>query len=171
MDFGGEATIKINPNLDGISHINIYSQGKTELGRMLTNFAKFPIHTSDGDFMSVEGYWYWLSIEDCPEKEKLRGLCGFTAKKYGKSVLEYKASHWDDDFERKILKAIWWKFKRNTHLLIPQYYDLPFKHYYNFGGCIRDVAGNYPWMMEGIEKMRKYLVEKGDVNRLRLNMV
>lgn len=38
----------INPEEDGITHINIYSKGKTDLGRMLSNFAKFPIETVDG---------------------------------------------------------------------------------------------------------------------------
>jgi len=32
----------INPEEDGITHINIYSKGKTDLGRMLSNFAKLP---------------------------------------------------------------------------------------------------------------------------------
>ena len=50
----------INPKQDGISHVNIYSQGKTELGRMLSNFYHYQVITKDGNFTSVEGYWYWL---------------------------------------------------------------------------------------------------------------
>ena len=55
---------EIIPTEDGITHINIYSKGQTELGKMLSNFAKFPIQTVDGNFMSVEGYWYFLSIDE-----------------------------------------------------------------------------------------------------------
>lgn len=149
----------VDPTQDGISHINIYSHGKTELGKMLSNFYKYPITTKDGQFMSVEGYWYWMSIEDCKEKERLRTLYGFAAKKYGKEVLTYRSTRFDDNFERNILKAIWYKFKRNTHLLIPQYFTLPFEHYYDFSGCIRDVKARYPWMMDGIDKMRRYIIE------------
>lgn len=148
----------IDPKLDGITHINIYSRGQTDLGRMLSNFYKFPVHTDDGNFMSVEGYWYWLSIEDCKEKERLRDLYGFAAKKYGKEIMTYKQSRFDDDFERKILTAIWRKFKQNTHLLLPEYSTLPFEHYYNFNGCIRDVKLRYSWMIDGIDKMRTHLL-------------
>lgn len=34
----------INPLEDGITHINVYSKGATELGRLLTNFAHTPLH-------------------------------------------------------------------------------------------------------------------------------
>jgi len=151
--------VYIDPNKDGITHINIYSQGKTELGQMLSNFYKFPINTKDGNFMSVEGYWYWMGIEDCPEKERLRSVYGFNAKKLGKEILQFKSKRVDDNFENKILNDIWYKFKSNTHLLKKEYWELPLEHYYNFGGCIRDVKKNYLWMIEGIEKMRKHLVD------------
>lgn len=45
---------------DGVDHINIYSKGKTSLGRFLSNFAQADIETEDGNFASIEGYWYWL---------------------------------------------------------------------------------------------------------------
>lgn len=148
----------INPNNDGIDHINIYSKGKTELGRMLTNFSKFPIQTKAGSFMSVEGYWYWLNIEPCEEREQLRKCYGFWAKKTGKEILQTKQRVLDDEFEHKILLAIWYKFRRNAHLILPEYRELPFYHYYNYGGKVIDVTGKYPWMIEGITKMRDYLI-------------
>jgi predicted NAD-dependent protein-ADP-ribosyltransferase YbiA (DUF1768 family) len=148
----------VNPYDDGISHINIYSQGKTNLGKMLSNFYKYPIKTRDGSFMSVEAYWYWMSIEDCKEKEILRELYGFNAKKMGKDILNTKQSRFDVDFEHKILKAIWYKFKRNSHLLTPENSQLPFEHYYNFGGKVVGVKNKYVWMIQGIEKMRESLI-------------
>ena len=33
----------IDPSKDGIDHINIYSKGKTELGKYLSNFTYAPI--------------------------------------------------------------------------------------------------------------------------------
>ena len=148
----------INPEEDGITHINIYSKGKTDLGRMLSNFAKFPIETVDGKFMSVEGYWYWLSIEACKEREQLRNCYGFWAKKTGEEILKAKSKAFDSDFESKILQAIWYKFKRQSELILPQYRDLPFEHYYNYGGKIVDVKGKYQWMIDGISKMREELI-------------
>jgi len=41
---------------DGVTHINIYSKGKTSLDRALSNFAHTPIETVDGKFASIEGY-------------------------------------------------------------------------------------------------------------------
>ena len=52
------------PNEDGITHINICSKGKTELGRLLSNFAHTPFWLQGaGRFESVEGYWFWLGTE------------------------------------------------------------------------------------------------------------
>lgn len=48
---------------DGIDHINVYSKGKTALGRFLSNFAQVDLETKNGNFSSVEAYWYWLT---CP---------------------------------------------------------------------------------------------------------
>ena len=162
--------MSINPKEDGIAHINVYSKGQTELGRMLTNFAKYPIVTEDGKFMSVEGYWYWMSIAETePRREELRKAYGFWAKKLGKEILAEtnngENSRWDDDFERKILKAIWYKFRRNANMLKEEYRHLPFEHYYNFGGKVVDVKDDYPWMIEGISKMRDALFEKLDGNK------
>ena len=55
----------LTPQNDGITHINVYSKGKTTLGRWLTNFAHTPIDTIDGHFESIEGYWYWLGRFMC----------------------------------------------------------------------------------------------------------
>lgn len=147
---------------DGITHINIYSKGKTDLGKMLSNFYNFPIHTDDGDFLSVEGYWYWLSIDDSVrEKEELRCLYGFNAKSRGKEILKEtndgKSSRFEPDFENKILKAIWYKFRRNANLLTPEYRRLPIVHYYCYGGKVVDVTSKYQWLIDGITKMRDYL--------------
>ena len=148
----------INPENDGIDHINIYSKGKTKLGRMLTNFSKFPINTKDGTFMSVEGYWYWMSIEPCVEREQLRKCYGFWAKKIGKEILKTRQPAFDNNFEHKILLAIWYKFRRNANLILPEYKELPFYHYYNYGGKVVDVTNKYQWMIDGITKMRDSLV-------------
>lgn len=51
-----------NPDEDGVTHINIYSKGKTELGRWLTNFSYSPFnHPEYGKFLSMEGFWCWVS--------------------------------------------------------------------------------------------------------------
>jgi hypothetical protein len=153
----------IIPDEDGITHINIYSKGATPLGKMLSNFYKFPILTPDGDFLSVEGYWYWLSIpENNPRREEMRAVYGFNAKKLGKEILKdtpKEEQRFDDNFEEKILLAIWRKFRRNAHLITEDLKYLPMEHYYNYGGKVVDCGDKYPWMLEGITKMRDILVQ------------
>ncbi|ALS22150.1 hypothetical protein [Paenibacillus naphthalenovorans] len=126
---------------------------------MLSNFYRFDIATKDGNFSSVEGYWYWLGIEDCKEKEVLRNLSGYSAKKTGTELKKkYKERH-DEEFQNKILKAIWYKVKRNVGMFDSKIAVLPLEHYYNFGGKVVDVKGKYIWMFEGIEKMRDYVLK------------
>lgn len=64
--------LDINPTLDGVNHINIYSHGKTEAGRMASNFYSDgqPFITPDGGFFSLEGYYHWLRIRDWLLSEK-----------------------------------------------------------------------------------------------------
>ena len=136
---------------DGVDHINIYSKGKTKLGKFLTNFEKYNISIpDDGDFESIEGYWYWLTRQD----DQLRNLYGFQAKKVGKSLPKVK-EYTDKDFKTKIRHACWIK------LITSQYVDefrnskLPFKHYYVYGDKI--VEAGYEWIVDMWTKYRKYL--------------
>ncbi len=140
---------------DGITHINVYSKGQTELGRFLSNFAHTPIETVDGHFESIEGYWYWLGTDN-PEKDKLRTLFGSEAKFVGR---ELRGLDWQEsaDFKDKILNAI--KIKINQYPRLQNKLKenkLPLTHYYASKGKIINVpqAG---WILEGIEKIKEIL--------------
>lgn len=113
--------------------------------------------------MSVEAYWFWLGISDeCPAKDELRELSGYDAKKCGTQLrLYYPIENPIEDFEDRIIRAIWYKVKRHVDLFLPEYKDLPLKHYYVYsGGTVRDVYGKYWWMMEAEEKMKKYIYKE-----------
>lgn len=158
----------IEPKQDGVTHINVYSKARTPFGKMLSNFEHCSIDTPDGKFASVEGYWSWMSVVDCPEREQLRRLYGFQAKKIGKELVESKGRRFDDDFEHKILVAIEDKFRKNIKLMKPEYETLPILHYYTYGNddkyVVVDVTAKYQWMINGIEEIRRKLVSehKGD---------
>lgn len=139
----------INPDLDGIYHINVYSKGKTWLGRNLSNFSYSPIETEDGKFNSVEGYWYWLSSRD----EALRSLWGFDAKKRGREV---GGKDWldDNEFKLKIKKAIDNKLRSNNVLLKTlQECNLPLTHYYVYSNRVVLIPKSR-WIIEFIEKYK-----------------
>ena len=141
--------MKINPEEDGITHINIYSKGKTELGRFLSNFQLFPFLTPDGLFNSIEGYWYWL-LCDHPEKDRLKKTSGYAAKLLGRQL---KAQDWNDseEFKTKIKIAI--LIKVNYKLKDFFSSTLPFTHYYDYGGkVVKPKEGQ--WIIDYFNELR-----------------
>ena len=143
-----------DPALDGVDHINIYSQAKTGLGKFLSNFTYSPFeHPEDGSFLSIEGYWYWLGCKN----EELRHLYGFMAKKVGRE--NGSPDYMDDtEFKRKIKTAILIKIKNSNFLNIFIESSLPFAHYYNYKGKVV-VPKEGLWVIEYIENLRSFLGE------------
>ena len=142
-------TININPIDDGVTHINVYSKGKTEIGRFLSNFAYAPALTPDGHFCSIEGYWYWLSCKD----DRLRELNGWEAKKLGR---ELGASDWLEEleFKNKIKEAIKLKLKTYPSRLEQlKKINIPLAHYYVYGNKVVNVP-NSKWIIDFIEELK-----------------
>lgn len=138
----------MNPKTDGVNHINIYSAGKTELGKFLSNFAYSPITTDDGHFDSVEGYWYWLSNR----QEMMRATHGYSAKKAGKAYPKV-VQLTEEEFQRKITTACWVKIHSNPHMLdLFRNSTLLFAHYYVFNGVPKDAG--YKWVIDMWELFR-----------------
>lgn len=135
---------------DGITHINIYSKGKTSVGRFMSNFTKSHVQTEDGSFASVEGYWYWLGCKN----DRLRTAYGYGAKKLGR---ELGAPDWldGDEFRRKILVAIKSKIKMLTNSDLQQLLLLPLTHYYIHNGRVIDMGPRCQWILDGIISMAK----------------
>jgi predicted NAD-dependent protein-ADP-ribosyltransferase YbiA (DUF1768 family) len=144
--------MNIKPEEDGITHINCYSKGKTELGRFLSNFAYSPFECSDGKFNSIEGYWYWLGSNHS-NKDILRTLSGWQAKEVGRSL---RAEDWPklSDFQDKIFDAVRAKFNANIpmrKLLVAS--TLPLIHYYLYGTKVHQDSRS-DWLWKRIENKR-----------------
>lgn len=138
--------MNINPKEDGITHINIYSKGKTKIGRFLSNFSNFDFVCEDGEFSSIEGYWYWLSTKD----DRLRKLSGWQAKQLGR---ELRGDDWNesDEFKRKILFAI--KIKLDSCVNELSKINIPIKHYYVYGRGDNEIVvepKNGVWILDFI---------------------
>jgi hypothetical protein len=118
-----------HPSNDGITHINLYSKGKTKLGQLLSNFAHTPfISPLYGQFASLEGFWYWLATGQCIDR--LRTLYGYAAKKEGQAYLRVNCL----EFETIICHATEWKLYCHPEIVeAMQKTNLPFVHYYVFG--------------------------------------
>jgi hypothetical protein len=138
---------------DGVDHINIYSNGVTELGRFLSNFAFAPIQTADGPFNSIEGYWYWIGCKH-PNRDRLRKAFGSNAKFLGRQL---GAPDWieDEAFKQKIKAAIEIKLQANPKFLAElRSCALPLEHYYVVGGKRFEVP-KAKWVVEFLESFRE----------------
>lgn len=148
--------IILNPSQEGITHINIYSKSSLWLGRELSNFSKYKIVTEDGEFSSIEGYWFWLGTGD----EKLRNMYGYEAKKYGSSLVRTITIESEEVFQNKIKSAIKYKLTKNLKLRRSLMRSkLPLTHYYYYGtvNSAKVVDAGYKWIIEYIEEIRKEL--------------
>lgn len=144
----------IDPKLDGIEHVNIYSKGKTDLGRFLTNFAHTPIFMPEGKFASIEAYWYWLSIPDyAPERQTLATLYGYQAKSEGRNLRKKYPFVKVPDFEERIRLAV--RTKLQTY---PEYWqssphvNLPLEHYYVYHGKIYNMSRTFGWLTKTVRE-------------------
>jgi len=145
---------------DGVTHINIYSKAKTNLGKFLSNFAYTPIEIPNhGNFKSIEGYWYWLITRD----NRLKELHGYKAKQLGRELTVFDLfstkrflEENSEEFKNCIKEAITIKldtfpgFKKEL-----QVSTLPFCHYYEYSG--KRVDAGYEWIVEFIEEIRNNL--------------
>lgn len=136
---------------DGVDHINIYSKGKTELGRLLTNMSDVPVTIPGiGQFRCMEAYWVYLST-GCMYPEVIR-MSGFEAKKFGKD----KNKEYTSLFQDKIQEALWLRFEQNKELK-KQFIDssLPLKHYYCYADDDRTVTfPAFDWLTNHLELLR-----------------
>lgn len=112
-----------NPETDGVDHINVYSKGKTELGRLLSNFAHTPFKFNGKKFESVEGFWYWWITE----KDELKDLWGIKAKTTGRKYAPIRLEPRKDQ-----LKLVYYAKLRDNPELAEMLIDseLPLTHYY-----------------------------------------
>lgn len=152
--------INPDPKEDGVSHINIYSKGATQIGRMLSNFYRASFqYDSYGKFESVEGFWYYY-FTGC-KHEHLRELYGIAAKKAGQALRDDRVDIGGiSDTDREvILEAI--RCKLRQHKQIRETLgksELPFEHYYWWGEPPIVVnLPQYKWIVDEFERLRKIL--------------
>jgi len=132
---------------DGVTHINVYSKAKTEIGRWLSNFAYSPFNIDGHTFLGVEGYWYYLTTGDI----SLKNHYGYKAKEEGRK--REKTAEIDED---KIRQALDIKLKTYPDKMREfAETSLPLTHYYEYGG--KRVDAEYFWIIEHLELRRKQL--------------
>lgn len=140
--------------IDGVDHINVYSKGKTAIGRWLSNFTFAPFeHPRHGKFFSVEGFWYWRLAESSQDRERLRCLSGWAAKRAGRELVRIEDVD-SIEFKGDIVAALVAKLHtypaRKADFLAT---TLPLAHYYEYpSGRIQGAA---MWVIEEWERIRR----------------
>ena len=146
---------------DGVTHINIDSYAKTELGRMLVH--KFPAkfeHPTFGRFKSVEGFWGF--IRDGARDDQWRYLSGMPAKRETRNL----GPRYITNFHQIIMEANFYKVDQNEAIkALMLASSLPFDHYYIFRSdeMADDNPGLptrpqiAPWLIRGFEEIRQLL--------------
>lgn len=145
---------------DGVTHVNIYSKGKTSLGQALSNFACIGFtHPKHGVFLSLEGFWYY--IKTGYKHEHLRNVWGFSAKVAGKKLEVVPME--PTEFQDEIRQAITLKIEQHPDLLDALLHNkLPLAHYYVMGEGNKQFKieqSNQQWQIDHLYK----LVEKWSV--------
>ena len=139
---------------DGVTHINVYSQAKTILGRSLSNFAHTPFTTKDGTFQSVESWWYWFKTKN----DVYKNLVGFKAKQfYRANNSEANLSNPSIEELREIYLAKLEQHPEIKEMLLAN--NLPFAHYYVMSGK-KINANEYLWTVQLWQDIKNSFINK-----------
>lgn len=144
----------IDPFNDGLDHINIYSRSRSELGRLLSNFARTAFtHPEYGYFASMEAYWYWCKSGKM--HDRIRRTVGSYAKSMGRNLPFVFNPKFNEDIDSGLTA----KLQCNpTIQAMLRESTLPFMHYYVVGERVvlpnSDVFDLADWYTNQREIMR-----------------
>lgn len=158
----------IEVQLDGITHVNIYSKGRTSLGQALSNMCLFTFEYNGLTFHSVEQAWHYfkfLHINKTVAEAIMNMDDAYAIKKYAKPYNNEATAQYvqSEDFH-KLMKDVIWTRLNEDHSLQLQIRNshLPFAHYYAFGNDVTgykvvDESQKYAWLINIFKKYREQL--------------
>jgi len=166
--------VEYYPRGDGDTHINVYSKGKTELGRWLTNFTYETVLTPYGMMNSMESYYHYLKIQRALiESNMLRvpkpieramvnltNLHGRAAQEAGRSARKLLRSYgitlndvpnaW---FNEQFMLGLEYKLRKSPDKLALLQDELAdgkvLLHYYTYGNTVHH-KGHFDWLGDRI---------------------
>lgn len=143
---------------DGITHICIDIDGKTELGRMLSHYHECDFtHPRFGTFRTLEGFWRYINCDDEGSKQRdgFRTISGRGVNKISRTMAKRNVKN----FKQIIYEANYYRIISNDKL-----YDLfinstlPFDYYFLFGESkIIQRAKGYLWIINMYEDLRQMI--------------
>lgn len=151
-----------DPSDDGVKHINVYTRGRTALGRNLSNFQECNIeHPHFGHFRTLEGLWYFLKT-GCKD-EMLRVMNGHDSRRHGAKLPAVHYPLFNKMFKLGMVE----KLDKNLQLqrdLVQN--ELPLVNYSNYQGRVI-VTPRMEWQLEFWQTLRQTLIAAGNVDVIR----
>lgn len=148
------SAMKIQQETDGVDHINVSEDGKTELGRMLDMNAHTPfVHPELSSFSSVGGLSIYIRSQE--KDDHLRHVWGKSCRQVYKKLSMSQV----DGFKTIIAYATWFKVASNpqlTKLMIDS--SLPFRSYFFFGELrVCRQPSEAVWHVRILEEIRRII--------------
>lgn len=143
---------------DGVSHINMSDDGKTDLGRKLAHTSRLPfVHSRYGQFSSMSNFWYYIrSVE---RDDRLRSFVGKRLKLFVQSSTTHCRV---PNFRLIIMDANWQRIQQHPTLgeaLKASTLPLDCWYHYQRENGIRMRPNFAFWLIAGFEEIRKALKE------------
>lgn len=141
---------------DGVDHINIWKDGKTELGQLLAHDSDLSFkHNIFGPFGTMEALWYY--IRSTERDDRIRNLHGQKLKNFARQLTNVQV----DNFRAIIMDSNWQRICAYPVLKDAiGASDLPFELYYvDRHTGLRVRPQYFPWLLEGMEEIRRAIKE------------
>jgi hypothetical protein len=150
---------RINPDSDGVDHINTSAIGKTRLGKLLdmNAFSKFK-HAQLGEFASLGGFRFFLAGD---QDDAFRTLSDTRVRVVGARKTLKRV----ENFRTIMAEATWDKITQNNELInLMIESTLPFRSYYLQGELqLPSFSNDDAWYMPILEECRKALIKNAQV--------
>ena len=149
---------------DGIDHINVSNQAKTELGQSLAQDVFIPfLHPVYGKFNTVTGFWYYISSSNRDERCRTMRSSKLRVIFKGQKLPPVK------NFKAIILEAYWLKIIQHEAIkkeLMES--TLPIDcYFFKEGENNRTRPRNHRWLLQGLNEIRNCLKKGVDFDYTR----
>ena len=149
---------------DGVDHINVSNQAKTELGQSLAQDVFIPfVHPVYGKFNTITGFWYYSSSSNRDER------CRTTKSSKLRMIFKGQKLPPVKNFKAIILEAYWLKIIQHEAIkkeLMES--TLPIDcYFFKEGENNRTRPRNHRWLLQGLNEIRNALKKNTDFNYTR----
>ena len=159
----------MEPENDGVDHVNVTNSGRTELGQKLEIFARTPFSVPGlGTFESIAALWCYLMAKPS-DRERFRGIQGSVARLRLNEIETAPGAKRPKGFMLILADALWAKITTSPELVeLVTANKLRFEmyHVYEAGGVPTRMKMSYWYcmMLKEIQRTLKAIKTTGDLS-------